>query len=423
MYIEKVELENFRGFAGKHEIVLHPELAVFAGVNGSGKSAVLDAVGSVLSGVVSLTQEGIPKVWYPPTPRNSIHVGCDYARWELRFKQPPRSVASLGVYFPNRATLPGSDTRKEFGFLGRLSDARVADDLPMMAYVHSSSSRIPRPHGEVDGLSGRMLAYRGAFDSEALQFSALQAWYEQEENLENQAKIELGDFEVDRPSLRAVRKALSRGIGVLNHCMLGKTGVWREHGEDPLQPAKGRLFITKGEKRLFIDQLSDGERRIVFLILDTARRMVMLNPHLEDPTLASGILAVDEVELHLHPQWQRNVVACLRAAFPKLQLLLSTHSPIVLSSVPNACVVLMGPGGVLAGKAQTYGRDPNTILAFEMDTPLHPAVVQTKLDALSVALNTNLRKAKKILKELEGSLGQDHPELVRSRAYLGLLGG
>src|SRR5207249_2270078 len=80
--------------------------------------------------------------------------------------------------------------------------------------------------------------------------------------------------------------------------------------------------------------LSDGVRNMVALVADLARRCASLNPHLGEAVaqLTPGVLLIDEVDMHLHPRWQQQVVDLLRRAFPSLQMVLSTHSPHVLST-------------------------------------------------------------------------------------------
>ncbi len=296
--------------------------------------------------------------------------------------------------------------------------------LPPLLYAHSSSSRLPirRPERGVE-LKGRQVAWRGAFDSEAHQFTDLHSWFEQEENLENQEKLRRQSFGFELPSLRALRGALVRFFSRLHGCALHKVSVLRRHSDNPMEPAAGRLYIHKGDSPLFFDQLSDGERRLLSIVLDLARRMVILNPQLPDPTLAEGVLIIDEIELHLHPQWQRTVVGAMVAAFPEMQLIVSTHSPLVLASVKNENIIVLDNGRVLSGTPAFSGRDPNTILNGPMATPLRPDDVQKELDALFQLVDKSPKKAKKPLKALEERLGADDPDLVRARALIELLEG
>ncbi|HBS6731505.1 AAA family ATPase [Klebsiella quasipneumoniae] len=87
-----------------------------------------------------------------------------------------------------------------------------------------------------------------------------------------------------------------------------------------------------------IEQISDGQRVFLGLVADLARRMVMLNPMLDQPLEGQGIVLIDEIELHLHPRWQQGVIPSLRAVFPNIQFIITTHSPIVLSTTCRECI-------------------------------------------------------------------------------------
>lgn len=425
-----IQLLHFRGFSGKHEIVLHPELTVLAGLNGSGKSSVLDAAASVMSGAVSWIAGGNAS-WFGGGDTSNIHSAAETAEWQLDWHGTEnRTVGSGRLWASFSPTYTKSRTESKRGTesatLTSLRNA-VPDlnvPLPYFGYIHSSSTRAAvelQPRGVT--LKGRLLAYAGAFDTESVQFDALSAWFEQEENLENQEKIRSGNLNRSLPSLRAVRKAVQRFLSKLHGSRLHDLTVLRSRGANPLEPAAGRLAITKDGHQLFIEQLSDGERRLILLVADTARRMVVLNPKMEDALETEGLLLLDEIELHLHPQWQRTVIAAIRAAFPRLQFVFATHAPAVLATVPNECVVVLDDGKVLPGTPQVFGRDPNTILSTVMDTPLRPDDVQVELDALFSELDAHPRKAKNRLKKLEERLGADDPDLVRARALMRFMAG
>lgn len=87
-----------------------------------------------------------------------------------------------------------------------------------------------------------------------------------------------------------------------------------------------------------IEQISDGQRVFLGLVADLSRRMVMLNPALNNPLEGQGIVLIDEIELHLHPRWQQGVVPSLRTVFPNIQFIITTHSPIVLSTTDRECI-------------------------------------------------------------------------------------
>jgi len=208
---------------------------------------------------------------------------------------------------------------------------------------------------------------------------------------------------------------------VLTGSTLGRLRVIRTHANGPLSPAKGSLAIRKGEQELFLRQLSDGERRLVLLVADTARRMVVLNPMAPDALETTGVLLIDEIELHLHPLWQRTVVPAIQAAFPQLQVIATTHAPAVLSTVPNESIVVLDQGRVLPGVRRACNLDANSILKGLMGTSEFPTALQESFDALYRLIDTDPPTAQAHLDEMEGTLGPDHPELVRARALLAFL--
>lgn len=199
--------------------------------------------------------------------------------------------------------------------------------------------------------------------------------------------------------------------------------VVRTHVNGPLGSVKGRLTIEKDGSPLYLDQLSDGERRLILLVGDVARRMAILNPHLDDPTSSPGVLLADEIDLHLHPGWQRRVMPALRAAFPKVQLMVTTHSPQVLASVPSEAVVMMKDFKFLPGHPKTFGRDTNTLLDTVFEVPERPEEIMAQLRALYKVMKRRPAEARALYEELRQTLEEDDPELARIETLLMLAEG
>jgi hypothetical protein len=135
----------------------------------------------------------------------------------------------------------------------------------------------------------------------------------------------------------------------------------------PGESAGSSLTISKAGLLLDVRQLSDGERGVLAIALDLARRLSQTNPEATDP-LAEGAATVliDEIDLHLHPQWQRQIVHNLTAVFPRCQFIATTHSPQVIGEVPRERVMLLSAGSVEAPSV-AYGADSNWILDHVMD--------------------------------------------------------
>lgn len=419
--VDKVTLWNFRGFSQRVALALHPTTTVLAGENGSGKSSVLDALASLVAGIPAILTGAAVSSFEGGDTKN-VGRAEKRAIWQVEGMLLGSTFGlSLTAALPTAPELhrrPIANLER-FVELGRPGSAET---LPLLSHVHSSSTRPPATRPVASGLDGRLAAYIGAFDSESLQFEQLESWFEREENLENQEKIQQRNFHHELRSLRSVRRALHAFLTTLQGTRLGRVSVVRSHRDGPLAPARGELVVEKDGAPLFLSQLSDGERRLVLMICDTARRMAILNPHLEEPHLGPGLLLIDELELHLHPRWQRTSLAAVRAAFPNLQVVVATHSPAIIGSVPRECVAILKDGTVLAPDTETKGRDPNTILTDVMEARLHADTLDEQFDALFRAIDSERpAEAKRLLARLRKELGPDHPELVRARALLDLL--
>lgn len=169
-------------------------------------------------------------------------------------------------------------------------------------------------------------------------------------------------------------------------------------------------------------QLSDGYHVFAGLVADLARRCVTLNPHLGEHAVeeACGVVLIDEIDLHLHPRWQRVVVPGLLSAFPRLQFVISTHSPQVLSSVENNQVRALR-AGKLVDAAPVKGRDTNSILreAFETTARDEQAPEADLLVRLSEALQREaFDEARPLLEQLRASWGDLDPEVIRASRLL-----
>ena len=168
-------------------------------------------------------------------------------------------------------------------------------------------------------------------------------------------------------------------------------------------------------------QLSDGYHAFIALVADIARRAVMLNQFdgADAPKRVEGVVLIDELDLHLHPRWQRVALPRLRAAFPKLQLVVTTHSPQVLSSAENRQVRRLVDGRVQEGRVFVEGRDTNAILRDLMRTDERDEEGVVALRRLYDAIDRgDCEQANRIYRELRGRWGDSDPELIRAKGFM-----
>ncbi|WP_367105435.1 AAA family ATPase [uncultured Psychrobacter sp.] len=178
------------------------------------------------------------------------------------------------------------------------------------------------------------------------------------------------------------------------------------------------MAVDKNGQSLNVMQLSQGEKSLMALVGDIARRLAMMNPELDNPLHGDGIILIDEVDMHLHPSWQRNLVQRFTDTFPKCQIVLSTHSPLVISDQKNILVYLLNDGEVTA-LPPLYGEDVNTVLLEAMDTDIRDHDINEKLGNLLDAIHdADIGTAKTLLQALENELPSGNMELAKARLLL-----
>ncbi len=247
-------------------------------------------------------------------------------------------------------------------------------------------------------------------------FDMISDWFIEHENDENRKRLRADDT-YRSPELQAIRQVVEKGLTLLN----GE----KEHHFSELQTeidenvkdgqVSSWLSIRKNGTRLNVHQLSDGEKRVIVLLIDITRRLITLGKQNKSSAYfeGTGIVLIDEIEEHLHPKWQRSFLPTLCKIFPNLQFVATTHSPQVLSYVPNGCAFALENGK--AYPQNTYGRNNEWILEAIMDDVSRPVEVQAKLDAyFDLIREEKWDLAATLRTELEEMIGADEPELLKA---------
>jgi predicted ATP-binding protein involved in virulence/SAM-dependent methyltransferase len=412
-----LELRRFRGFE-KLKLTLPPHgPAVFLGANGAGKSSVIECLAMLLSSfTIALTDESSSERF--PTVVEDIKEGAPSASlgatfsasgekldWEILVRRTPRSVETSANI--------GSQTNAVRDYLQRFERA----SLPVLAYYSAArglgeerrSFAHPSALPQTD-------SYLGAFSRGLGPFADFISWFRLEEGHENQVRLRR-DPAFRNPRLEVVRRALQIFLSTLGAARY--EGMHIERDEDDKE---GILVVEKDGVPLRIDQLSEGEKNTLLLVADLARRFAVANPALGDPLQGEGIVLIDEVDLHLHPAWQRAVLPAFAATFPHAQIIATTHSPQVLSLVPHQNVFILKDFELAKGTPHTYGRDSNAILAEVMDTPERPPETEERVRRISDLIDREeVGEAKAALQELASIIGERDAEVTRLQTLLHFL--
>lgn len=176
-----------------------------------------------------------------------------------------------------------------------------------------------------------------------------------------------------------------------------------------------KMVVEKDGEELDVNQLSQGEKSLLALVGDIARRLAILNPSLDNPLQGEGVVLIDEVDLHLHPKWQQNLVDKLTKTFPKVQFILTTHSPHIVSDRKGVLVYALDDGQ-LHKFGNVYGEDANTLLngVFGVSERTPEIAEKFKLIGDYIA-DKQLDNAKNLIDELSQILSKNHTQLLSTQ--------
>ncbi|MEO1386738.1 MAG: AAA family ATPase [Cyanobacteria bacterium J06634_6] len=415
MHLQTLTLTNYRG-AKALTLALDSQLNVFVGANGAGKSTVLDAATILLSWAVNRIMT--PGASGRPIAESDITNGKDSSIVELTGRHNNKDItwrlakARKGTRPSDRPTTHLKPlTQYTEQIQSQLSDEAAA--LPLFVYypVNRAVFEIPLRTRSQSNFE-IFAAYNKALTSDT-DFRSFFEWFRAREDLENELKIlgmEGATLKAQKvqeepdPQLEAVRSAIHQLLPEFTNIRVRRS---------PL-----RMEIEKNGQLLTVNQLSDGEKCLIAMVSDLARRLAIANPSAENPLAGEGIVLIDEIDLHLHPKWQRIVVPRLLKIFPNCQFLVSTHSPHVLTHVkPNNIFLLRWEAeNITAGKpAQSYGQTANRILEDLMGLETtRPRSISSELHSVYEMIDRNhLDEARAEIASIRQKMGED-PDLIKA---------
>ena len=455
MKLEKLKLVNYRAFK-QLNVGFEAGVTVIAGINCVGKSSILNAIAVSLSRALpKLTQSrsrglsmGATDVYLgedmlddiatldhkKATIEASVSFGISLSdekvselidrrnrlRFECRTESDPEVKQALESEIDGikkrlnaldktlshvQISPQGSDESSR-----QYSERAKDDDRQPIAVYYSTSrflSRMPRQLSEIKNV-GIAAAYTKALSGGEISLNDFANWYRVLKASKNKERSEEIFGEMER--------SISRFLKGVKELKLDTTGK------------KPRFSVQKRGKTLYLDQLSDGEQGLLALVFDLTRRLTIANPVSENPVKeGEAIVLIDEIELHLHPSWQRKVVNILRKVFKSCQFVITTHSPIILGEVRADCIrYLYDKRGKIAVKPlpDVYGLDANRILKELMDAPTRKISIEQKFRKLFKLIDDEeFEDAREIMEKLRENLGENEPEITRASVLLKFLEG
>jgi hypothetical protein len=418
--VQQLTLVNFRCFE-QTQVSFNPRINVLIGQNGAGKTTVLDALAMGLAGMVRPLHRNVGDSFSESSLRSrDIRVARIDKGGTTTFEpQMPARIAVVMCLFGRRLESGPEAMTNEDGvvFVGShhpISSLDFSDvmrwavqdgfdvTLPLVAYY--GGGRVWRGGQERaagrDDLS-RLAGYEGCLEP-STHLSSMRAWFR---------RMELLALQDGRTpaALEASKRAIVK-------CLDGFDLVRYDARLDDLAARFTNTGLLLG-----FEQLSDGQRNMLGMVADMAYRAATLNPQLGGHAAEQtpGVVLIDEIDLHLHPAWQRRVLRDLGCAFPHVQFIVTTHSPQVLSEAPNDAAIVIEDFQPFHPAALTEGRDSNSILSEVLGVPERPQETIAELDAVVGLLDSKkYSAARERLDILAQRLTERDPEVNRLRSML-----
>lgn len=401
MRVTSLKLANVRSIKAA-DFRFRPGPNLIVGVNGVGKTSVLDSLRVCLSAFVK--EANRLRSSLEPFASSDIRVGTNAMTVECGGQIGSAEYQYL-IHNPREPTAPQKskagipreevhDTRRWVDFLGNVprSVVGVESGGRPLAVLFSTERAIPsrRAPSKTVAAGGTGAAFADAFTSRKLALGEIAHWMRAQEAL--------------RPNRGEAGKALEAFESAVVRFLPGYSRL-RVGGDE-----RPRLLIDREGSTVSVRRMSDGERGVLALALDLTRRLVQANPEMKDPVAESeAVVLIDELELHLHPRWQREIVGKLITTFPRCQFITTSHSPQVVASVDPRQVHLLTTVGVVRPD-RSRGMDSNWILRHLMEADDRPKDAKAILESVERSVeNGDFSKARFEISEAKQN-GFDLPE-------------
>ena len=384
MKIKNLSLRNFKGIS-EINLDLEGKSTILFGVNGVGKSTVLRAIDLLYANILWKLTKSKKKL--ADLEFDDLSYGKSTAVTKAAFEFPDGTLIDYNRSI-GRETGKKHDGRSLMKIVSQFEQLYITkgyededgnwiekkDTKNMPVFVNYGVNRlvldVPVEVSDKN-LFNKLSAFDKAIESK-IDFKNLFEWFRAQEDIENQEKA------------RSNANYQDKNLSAVKHAMLAMLDDFEDiHIErNPLA-----MMVNKDGQTLNINQLSDGEKCTIALFGDLARRMALANPSMINPLEGTGVVLIDELDLHMHPSWQRKVMGTLKKTFPNIQFIVTTHSPQVLGELDteyNLFVLYRENKNICCKQYESFiGWDSNVLLEEVMETPSMNAEVQNQIQKMN----------------------------------------
>ena len=426
MYFSSVRIHNFKAIQDM-TLQFKPGVNLLIGDNGVGKTSILEALavglGGYLSGITGVSSKNILQTdvrissstiagassaiayMTPVEIACEVNINGNQFSW-TRMREDESGESKTKTVNPPKTTVP----HRTISLYAKEIANDVDSTLPLLSYLSTTrislSKRGDFGSGLKKKLNDRRCGYIGCLDS-SLDIKAIKAWC---------LKMELEAFQQERPipEYEAFKKLVSSAMKKMSDLDSYPEIAYSRKFED--------IVYNEGGQTLPISYLSAGYQSLLWMTMDIAHRMALLNPGRSDLGHTHGIVMIDELDMHLHPKWQWNVLTALEETFPNIQFIIATHSSILISSCKNEHLIRIDDQQEITYLDAAYAYSIEDVVEFVQGSSRIPQLAKELSHKFEYALNCDdTKNAREILQMMIDEYGLDNSEVKIAMTELDLV--
>lgn len=406
MHLEKVTLKNYKAFDDL-EIDLQPGINLLVGDNGAGKTSVLDGIAVALGGLFvnvegvsarNIMKDDVHMVVNAMGDASTTISYCEPVSVGCVFKVDDKEFNWSRIKEEMSSTHTKTDNKSASLWMKKITN-QPDTNLPLLSF--QSAARVWKvKRGDFGSeakrrLDDRRCGYIGCLD-QSMDVKAIQQWYMKQEHTAFVKGKSIREYE----NFKSIISDFMKEINELSEV---PTVYYSRQFEE--------LVYADQNQEIAVSKLSAGYQSLLWMVMDLAYRVCILNPELGDKTEIQGVVLIDEIDMHLHPKWQWNIIKALSAAFPNVQFIITTHSPIVISSAKEANLIFLDGKKKVKYLPECYGFAVEDVLQYRQESVPRPKIVQTIVDEIDEALDDDeFDIAEQALGKLKAVLGEENQE-------------
>lgn len=380
MKLTNITLKNYKGIQNLN-VSFKPGVNLVIGNNGAGKTSLLSGASVAISKIFGWLHIPVKDI-----SQEDIYVteeDSGDATSNLLYHMPVEIASDICindntfhnniVIKKNESSVTSTTDVAILKYIKNLVDSNL--QLPLVSFQnagrgtvkYSGKKNITLKQGKTERIAG----YKGAFDK-SMNFDDIENWCLRMDFAEYQNKKEVREYKL-------FKSIVSSFISFLQDKAIDPkvyySSVWGS-----------LVYCENGQETPFYN-LSAGFQSVLCMAMELAYRAALLNPELTDEKTLEGIVLIDEIEMHLHPAWQWKIVGALQNTFPKVQFIIATHSPIILSSAKDASILLMKSVNEIVALDNAFGYRINDVLSLRQGTKDMPEEISAYYDKIENLLD------------------------------------